>query len=261
MRILFFGDVVGKAGREILQRRLPGLRKEHGADLVVVNGENTAAGTGITPGIAEELFRLGVDVITLGNHAWDKRDIIPYIDGEPRLLRPLNFPPGTPGFGSVVVRAGGSRAAVVSVHGRVFFPFYPDDPFRAALAEVERLRRETPVILVDFHAEATSEKVAMGHFLDGRVSAVVGTHTHVQTADAQVLPGGTAYVTDVGMCGPQHSVIGMDVGLALERFQSQMPVRLEVARGPAILCAVAIEVDAETGRAKSIQTIQEREPS
>ncbi|MCG0237754.1 MAG: TIGR00282 family metallophosphoesterase [Firmicutes bacterium] len=259
MRILFFGDVVGKAGREILARRLGPLKKAYGAEVVVVNGENAAAGLGITPAICEELFALGADVITLGNHAWDKREIIPYIDGEPRLLRPLNLPPGTPGLGSAVVRRGSTPVAVIALHGRVFFPFIPDDPFRAVEEEVERLRRQTPVILVDFHAEATSEKAAMAWFLDGRVSAVVGTHTHVQTADARILPGGTAFITDVGMCGPWQSVIGMNPELALQRLRTQMPVRLEVARGPAVLSAVCIEVDPATGRALAITPIQERE--
>lgn len=260
MRILFCGDVVGKAGRDILAQRLPRLRRELGADLTVVNGENAAAGLGITPALAEELFRLGADVVTLGNHAWDKRDILTYIDEEPRLLRPLNLPPGTPGQGSAVVTArDGTRVAVVNLHGRVFFPFFPDDPFRAVVDACERLRAVTPVILVDFHAEATSEKAAMGWFLDGRVSAVVGTHTHVQTADEQILPGGTAYVTDVGMCGPWQSVIGMDTELVLERFRTQLPVRLEVARGPAVLGAVLVEVDPGSGRALRIQRILERE--
>ncbi len=260
MRILFCGDVVGKSGREVLAQRLPRLRREMGADLTVINGENSAAGLGITPGLADELFRLGADVITLGNHAWDKREIYTYIDEEPRLIRPLNLPPGTPGLGSTLVTArDGTKVAVVNLHGRVFFPFYPDDPFRVIDEEVRRLRAMTPVILVDFHAEATSEKMAMGWFLDGHVSAVLGTHTHVQTADEQILPGGTAYQTDVGMCGPWASVIGMDKDLALERFRTQMPVRLEVAKGPAILCAVLLEVDPVTGKTVRVQRIQERE--
>lgn len=261
MHILFFGDVVGKAGREILARRLGPLRRQWHADVVIVNGENAAAGMGITPAIAEEFFRLGVDVITLGNHAWDRRDIIPYIDGETRLIRPLNFPPGSPGFGSVTLQAGGVTIAVLQVHGRVLFPFYPDDPFRAVEAELERLSGRAAVIVVDVHAEATSEKQAMGWFLDGRVTAVCGTHTHVQTADGQILPGGTAYITDVGMCGPYQSVIGMDPGLALQRLRTQMPVRLEVAKGPAVLSGVAVGIDPQTGKALSIATIQEWEPA
>lgn len=260
MRILFFGDLVGRPGRDILLRRMPALRKLHGADVVVVNGENAAGGVGITPQICRELYEAGADVITLGNHAWDKREIATYIDEEPRLIRPLNFPPGTPGYGSYVVKRGGqSVMAVVQAHGRVFTSLLLEDPFRAVEEVVERLRKITPVILVDVHGEATSEKVAMGWFLDGRVSAVVGTHTHVQTADEVVLPGGTAYLTDVGMCGPWISVIGTERHLVLERFLTQMPVRLEVARGPAVLSGVVIEVDAATGKAVKIERILERE--
>lgn len=257
LQILFVGDVVGKVGRTALAQRIGSLRRQWAADFVVVNGENAAGGAGITPALAEDLFRLGVDVVTLGNHSWDKRQIVSYIEGERRLLRPLNFPPGTPGFGSVVVESRGRKVAVVNAHGRVFASVTLDDPFRALDAELARLQPITPVILVDFHAEATSEKVAMGWYLDGRVSAVVGTHTHVQTADARVLPGGTAYITDVGMCGPRDSVIGMERNLALERFLTQMPVRLEVAPGPVVLCGACIEVDLETGRAAGIQRIQE----
>ncbi len=262
MRILFFGDVHGRPGREILARRLGPLVKETGADLVIVNGENAAAGAGLTPQLAKEFFALGADVITLGNHAWDKREITTYIDEEPRLIRPLNFPPGTPGAGSCVVRRNGKPvAAVTQAHGRVFSPQLYDDPFRALADEVERLRQITPVIFVDFHGEATSEKVAMGWYLDGQVSAVIGTHTHVQTADEVILPGGTAYLTDAGMCGPWVSVIGADRELVLERFLTQMPVRLEAAKGPAILSAVLVEVDESTGKATGIRRILEREVS
>jgi metallophosphoesterase (TIGR00282 family) len=260
LRILFFGDVVGKVGRDIVLERLGSLRKQWDIDVVVVNGENAAGGVGITAQICREFFAAGVDVITLGNHAWDKREIATYIDEEPRLIRPLNFPPGTPGFGYAVVRRGGRPImAVVQVHGRVFTPLLLEDPFRGVEEVVQQLRAITPVILVDVHAEATSEKVAMGWFLDGKVSAVIGTHTHVQTADAVILPGGTAYLTDVGMCGPWQSVIGMETQLVLERFLTQMPVRLEVARGPAILSAAIVEVDPETGRATAIVPILERQ--
>ncbi|HWI60555.1 MAG TPA: TIGR00282 family metallophosphoesterase [Symbiobacteriaceae bacterium] len=259
MRILFFGDVVGRPGRDVLRERMGPLRKSLGADLVIVNGENAAAGAGITPQICRELFDAGVDVITLGNHAWDKREIATYIDEEPRLIRPINYPPGTPGYGSYVVKRNGQPvAAVVQAHGRVFTPLLLDDPFRGLEEVVQQLRRITPVIIVDVHGEATSEKLALGWFLDGKVSAVIGTHTHVQTADEVVLPEGTAYLTDVGMCGPWVSVIGTDVQLVLERFLTQMPVRLEVAGGPAILCAAVIDVDPATGRATSIERILER---
>lgn len=260
MRILFFGDVVGKPGRDILVRRMPTLRRKLGADVVIVNGENAAGGVGITPQICREFFDLGADVITLGNHAWDKREIATYIDEEPRLIRPINYPPGTPGFGSYVVKRGGQPImAVVQGHGRVFTPLLLDDPFRGLEEVVERLRKVTPVIVVDFHGEATSEKMALAWFLDGRVSAIIGTHTHVQTADETILPGGTAYLSDVGMCGPWMSVIGTDRHLVLERFLTQMPVRLEVAKGPAILSAVLVDVDPATGKATAIERIQERE--
>lgn len=260
MRILFFGDVVGRPGREIVQRRMQALRKSLGADVVIVNGENAAGGAGITAQICRELFDQGVDVVTLGNHAWDKREIATYIDEEPRLIRPINFPPGTPGFGAFVVKRGDRPvAAVVQVHGRVFTPLLLEDPFRGLEEVVEQLRKITPVILVDVHGEATSEKVALGWYMDGRVSAVIGTHTHIQTADEVILPNGTAYLTDVGMCGPWMSVIGTDTNLVLERFLTQMPVRLEVARGPAILSAVIVDVDSATGRATAIERILERE--
>lgn len=260
MRILFFGDIYGKPGREIVARRMGSLVKETGADVVIVNGENAAGGTGITPQICRELFDLGADVITLGNHAWDKREIATYIDEEPRLIRPLNFPRGTPGSGSYVVRRNGRPVmAVVQAHGRVFASHLLEDPFRALAEEVERLRRITPVIVVDFHAEATSEKMSMGWYLDGQVSGLFGTHTHVQTADEVILPGGTAYLTDLGMCGPWISVIGADRELAVERFLTQMPVRLEAAKGPAILSAVLLEVDVTSGRATAIRRILERE--
>lgn len=260
LRILFFGDVYGRTGREVLARRLGPLVKETGAHAVIVNGENAAGGKGITAQMCREIFALGADVITLGNHAWDKREIATYIDEEPRVIRPLNYPPGTPGGGACFVRMDGRPGlAVVQVQGRVFSPQLLEDPFRAVEGEVERLRQSTPIIVVDCHADATSEKQAMGWFLDGQVSAVVGTHTHVQTADEVVLPGGTAYITDVGMCGPWVSVIGAERELAVERFLTQLPVRLEAAKGPAILSAVLIEVDDETGRATSIRRILERE--
>lgn len=257
MRILFFGDVVGKSGRIALAAKMEPLCRRYKADVIIVNGENAAAGAGITPSLADELFRLGAHVITLGNHTWDKRQIIPYIEGEPNLIRPLNYPPGTPGFGSVVVRPKGQPVGVVNAHGRVFVPFFLDDPFRALDAEVTRLRVQSSIIIVDFHAEATSEKVAMGWYLDGRVTAVIGTHTHVQTADARILPGGTAYITDVGMCGPIDSVIGMDREMALERFLTQMPVRLEVATGPTRVCGAYIEADPATGKALRVEPFQE----
>lgn len=253
------GDVVGRPGRDILRAKLPALRRRYSPDFIVVNAENAAGGTGLTPALADEFFSYGIHCLTLGNHAWDKREIAEYIDGEPRLIRPLNWPPGTPGAGVAVVQSGGKRLGVVNLHGRVFAGFLLEDPFRAADAALEYLQAQgVSSVLVDFHAEATSEKQALGWYLDGRASAVVGTHTHVQTADAVVLPGGTAYITDVGMNGPRHSVIGMNVDLVLERFLTQMPVRLEVAKGPAILSGVAITLD-DTGRAMQIESIFEGE--
>lgn len=260
MRILFFGDVVGRAGRDTVSRWLPELRRRFKPDAIIGNGENAAGGAGITARVAQDLFALGIDVLTLGNHAWDKSDVIPFIDEEPRLIRPLNYPPGTPGFGSVLLNLpSGGKVGVINAMGRVFASVFLDDPFRAVRAEAERLRRETPVIVVDFHADATSEKQAMGWYLDGQVSAVIGTHTHVPTADAVVLPGGTAYITDVGMNGSWHSVIGMRREQALERFLTQMPVRLEPAHGPAILCAVLLTIDPDTGLATHIDPIVERD--
>lgn len=258
MKILFIGDIVGRPGRNTVRDKLSEVQSRHGADLVLANAENAAGGTGLTPDIAEELFAQGVDVITLGNHAWSKREIMGYLDSSLRpVLRPLNFPGSPPGKGSAVVEAAGVKVAVLSVAGRVFATTHYDCPFRTALTEVERLRGETPVILVDVHGEATSEKAALAWYLDGKVSAVLGTHTHVQTADERVLPGGTAFLTDVGMTGPAHSIIGMDKDLALERFLTQMPVRLEVAGGPALFSAVVVDVDPSTGRARGIWRVLE----
>ncbi len=260
MRLLFIGDVMGKPGRTILQERLPRLRREHKPELVIVNGENAAGGMGITPGVAEELFDLGVDVITLGNHAWDKREIMTYIDGESRLLRPLNYPGHPPGSGVAIVSRGGERrAAVLNLAGRVFATASYDDPFRRVEEELKALPQDVRIIFVDFHGEATSEKVAMGWFLDGRVSAVVGTHTHVQTSDERILPAGTAYITDAGMTGPADSVIGIEKNLVIEKFLTQLPVRFEVAKGRRQLNGVSLDIDDNTGHALSIVRILELE--
>lgn len=258
MHLLFVGDVHGKPGRRILRERLPGLRRRTQAELVIANGENAAHGAGINREVVEELFAAGVDVITGGNHTWQQRDASELLDSEMRLLRPLNFPPGTPGRGSTVAKTRGGRAVgVVNAQGRVFMPAQVDDPFRAVRAEVERLREQTHVVIVDFHAEATSEKIALGWYLDGLASAVIGTHTHVQTADERVLPGGTAFICDVGMTGPRDGVLGMDRERILERFLTSLPVRFEVASGPAQLNAVALEIDADSGRARAITRIAE----
>jgi 2',3'-cyclic-nucleotide 2'-phosphodiesterase len=254
-RILFIGDIVGKPGRDLVRRGLPALVAHHRIDLVIANGENAAAGFGITPDIADDLFAQGVQVITGGNHSWDKKEILPYIAERPRLLRPLNFPDGAPGNGRVVVKtAAGVSVAVINAMGRVFMQAI-DDPFALVLREVEAVRREAAVIFVDFHAEATSEKVAMGWYLDGRVAAVVGTHTHVATADARILPGGTAYVTDVGMTGPHDSVIGVERRAVIQRFLSGLPQRFETASENPRLNAVVITADEQSGRATAIDRL------
>lgn len=255
MNILMVGDVFGEPGRTALARLLPRIRQEHAIDLAVVNVENAAAGFGLTPPMARQFLEQGADVMTSGNHIWDRKEIVEYITRENLLLRPANFPAGTPGVGHVTVKAGPHRVAVLNLMGRVFMASI-DCPFRAADEILPDLRRETPVILVDMHCEATSESQAMGWYLDGRVSAVIGTHRHVQTADERVLPGGTAYITDVGMTGPTEGVIGVDRDLIIQRFVSQMPVRFEPAKGPAALHAVVITVDPETGRASGIHRLR-----
>jgi 2',3'-cyclic-nucleotide 2'-phosphodiesterase len=256
MNILMVGDIFGEPGRLALVKLLPRLRQQHAIDVAVVNIENAAGGFGVTPQIARPLLEGGgVDVLTTGNHVWDKKEIIPYITKENLLLRPANFPVGTPGAGHVTIKAGPHRVAVLNLMGRIFMnPI--DCPFRKADELVTELRRETPIILVDMHSEATSEVMALGWYLNGRVSAVVGTHRHVQTADERVLPGGgTAYITDLGMTGPVDSVIGVDKDIIIQRFLTQMPVRFEPAQGPAALRGVVIAVDPETGRATSIHRL------
>jgi 2',3'-cyclic-nucleotide 2'-phosphodiesterase len=258
MRLLLCGDVVGRSGRAVVTAQVPRLRRELALDFVVVNGENAAHGFGITDKICEEFYASGVDVITTGNHIWDRRDIISYIDGDPRLLRPVNFPPGTPGKGYGVFALGDGRSVmVINAMARLFMDAI-DDPFTG----VERLLAERPLgrvnaILLDFHGEATSEKMSMGHFCDGRASAVVGTHSHVPTADAQILPKGTAYMTDAGMCGDYDSVIGMQKEAAIARFLRKMPgEKLQVAEGEATLCAAFIETDDATGLATRIAPLR-----
>jgi 2',3'-cyclic-nucleotide 2'-phosphodiesterase len=253
MKVLVIGDIMGEPGRRAIARQLPRVVSQHTVDLVIGNAENVAGGFGITPELTHELFDMGVAVITTGNHAWDKKEIIEFIQHEPRLLRPANYPAGVPGRGSIVVEtAAGERLGVLQLMGRVYMPVL-DCPFQVARREVACLKAETPAIIVDMHAEATSEKMAMGHYLDGEVAAVVGTHTHVQTADEQILPKGTAYITDIGMTGPVHSVIGIKKELAIEKFLNQMPRRFEVAAGPAVFSAVLVELDARLGKAIQIQ--------
>ncbi|HMH51621.1 MAG TPA: TIGR00282 family metallophosphoesterase [Candidatus Acidoferrum sp.] len=255
MNVLMVGDIFGDSGRAALTKLLPKIRQQHAIDVAVVNIENAAGGFGVTPQIARSVLEGGgVDVLTSGNHIWDKKEIIPYIGKENLLLRPANFPPGTPGFGHITVKAGPHRVGVLNLMGRIFMnPI--DCPFRKADELVAELRREAPVVLVDMHSEATSEVMALGWYLDGRVSAVVGTHRHVQTADERVLPGGTAYITDLGMTGPIDSVIGVDKDIIIQRFLTQMPIRFEPAKGPAALRGVVIAVDPDTGRATSIRRL------
>lgn len=255
MKILCCGDVAGRSGRTVVCEHLPRLRSDLGLDFVVVNGENAARGFGITEKICKQLYEAGVDAITTGNHVWDQREIINYIDGDEKLLRPMNYPEGTPGVGTGIFEAAsGRRVMVLHPMGRLFMDPL-DDPF-AAVEEAlrnHRLGQTVDAILVDFHGEATSEKQGMGHFLDGRVSAVVGTHTHVPTADAQILPGGTAFQTDIGMTGDYDSVIGMKKELATSRFTTKMPQgRLEPAEGDATLCAVYVETNDANGLATNV---------
>jgi 2',3'-cyclic-nucleotide 2'-phosphodiesterase len=251
MQVLAIGDVIGKPGRQTVQKLLPGLRKQYQLDLVIANGENAAAGLGLTLGTAKELLDAGVDIITSGNHIWDQKEIIPHLDGDLPILRPLNYPAGVPGRG-VLTR---EHIAVVNLIGRTFIGNF-DDPFRAMDHLLAGYKQNYSIIIVDFHAEATSEKVAMGRYLDGRVSAVVGTHTHVGTIDARILPKGTAHITDIGMTGPLDSIIGDDVQSVLNRFLTSMPYRLTVGSGTRnIFNAVLINVDDKSGQAISIERI------
>ncbi|RAI55295.1 TIGR00282 family metallophosphoesterase [Roseicella frigidaeris] len=262
MRILFLGDVVGRSGRDALVAALPGLRAALRVELVVVNAENASHGFGLSPEMARAILGAGADVITLGNHAWDRKEIIPALEQEPRILRPLNFPPGTPGRGATVVAVPGNRKAlVVNVMGRLFMDPL-DDPFRSVQAEIQRHRLGAggtiQASVIDLHAEASSEKQAFGHSFDGLVSLVVGTHTHVPTADHQILPGGTAYQTDAGMCGDYDSVIGMQKGGAALRFWRKMPgERLAPAEGEATLCGLFVETDDATGLARRVEPVRQ----
>jgi metallophosphoesterase (TIGR00282 family) len=256
MRLLFIGDIVGRPGRDLVRRHMRALAASLGADLVIANGENAAGGAGITRENMMEILTSGVDVITTGNHVWDKRETLEFIGNEPRLLRPANYPPGTPGAGAHVATArNGVRVGVINVMGRVFLKEI-DDPFRVALAEIARVTDAgAQVILVDMHAETTSEKMAMSYYLDGKVAAVIGTHTHVQTADERILPGGTACLTDAGMTGPHDGVIGMDKDTVIARFVTGLPTRFETAQGDPRLNGAIIDVDASTGRATHIERV------
>ena len=258
MKILFIGDIVGSPGREVIKQLVSPLKQEYLIDFVVANAENASGGSGITAKVAAELFASGVDVLTSGDHIWKKREIFELINQEERILRPINFPSGAPGRGAAVFKSkNGFKVGVINVNGRVFMEAI-DCPFKTALKAVEELAKETKVIIVDIHAEATSEKIALGWYLDGKVSAVLGTHTHIQTADEKILPKGSAYITDVGMSGPYDSVIGRRVEDVLTRFLSSIPVKFEVAEENVQLHGVLVEIDEATGKARSILRIQKK---
>jgi len=258
MKILFIGDIVGAPGREAIKKLLPGLKKEYALNFVIANAENAAGGSGITPKVAEELFASGVDVLTSGDHIWKKREIFEIINQEGRILRPLNFPEGAPGSGFGIFKTSqGQKLGVININGRVFMEPL-ECPFKTSLPAQEALAGETKIIIVDIHAEATSEKIALGWYLDGKVSAVLGTHTHIQTADERILPQGTAYITDVGMTGPCDSVIGRRIEDVLSKFITSIPVRFEVASENVQLQAVVVDIDENTGKARSIIRVQKR---
>jgi len=254
LKVIFLGDIIGKTGRNALARKLDILIRENEADMVIANGENAAGGIGISPGTCDSLFEMGVDMVTSGNHIFKKKEIIDYLDLEPRLLKPANYPPGTPGKGYYIFeieKLGGLKVAVINICGRVFVDNL-DCPFRTIDRILEYIKEKTPVIIVDIHAEVTSEKVAMGWFLDGRVSAVIGTHTHIQTADERILPGGTAYITDVGMVGSRDSVIGVKKENIIKRFLTGMPQQFTVAKEDVWMNGVVIDIDEKSGKARRI---------
>jgi metallophosphoesterase (TIGR00282 family) len=258
IRILFLGDVVGEPGRKAVIAQLPLLKQSEGLDFIIVNGENSAGGRGITPKISIDLLRAGAAVVTTGDHVWDQKEIEDYFPTEPRLLRPINYPDGTPGNGSVVLETAKGKVAVIQAQGRSFIQPPLENPYLAVEKEVERLREEgVKVIVLDYHAETTSEKIAMGRMLDGKVSLVVGTHTHVQTADERIFPGGTGYLTDAGMCGPDESILGRSIESVVWRFKSGMPTRFPVAKGPVRLCGVIVDVDLETGHCQEIRRVSQ----
>ena len=260
MKLLFIGDIVGKVGRMTTKALLPAVVDRYKIDFVVANGENAAGGFGITDKIVSELLGYGVHVITTGNHVWDKKEFITQISKEDRLLRPMNYPPGVPGYGSIVYpHSNGEKVGVLNISGRVFMSNI-DCPFRTAKSEVEKLSTTTKMIIIDFHGEATSEKIAFGYFMDGKVSAIIGTHTHVQTADEKILSGGTAYITDVGMTGPEDSIIGIEKEQVIHRFLTNIPVRFETAKGEGIFSASVVDINEKTGKATAIQRLQLRYP-
>lgn len=255
MKILFIGDVVGSPGRDMVQEYLPRLKQKYQPHITIVNGENAASGKGITEKIYKQFLSSGAQAVTLGNHAWDKKEIFEFIDQAPNMVRPANFPPGTPGKGLTFVKINKAEVAIINLQGRTFLPAI-DDPFRKVDELIEEAKKRTNIIFIDFHAEATSEKQAMGWYVNGRASVIVGTHTHTQTADERLLPNGTAYITDVGMTGPYDGILGMDREAVLKRFQTSLPVRFEVTKeGRTQLNGIIAEVDDESGRAKKIQRI------
>jgi metallophosphoesterase (TIGR00282 family) len=257
LTILFLGDVVGEPGRTTVIAQLPRLKELHALDFIIVNGENAAGGRGITPKITIDLLRAGVSVITTGDHIWDQKEIFAFIDTEPRLLRPVNYPDGAPGSGSIVLETAKGPVGVINVQGRTFMQPILENPFPAVQIAVEQMRQQTSTIFVDAHAETTSEKIAIGRFLDGKVSAVIGTHTHVQTADEQIFPGGTAFLCDAGMCGPANSILGRAIDPIVNRFISNLPALFPVARGDVRICGVVVSIDEATGRAVQIVRINE----
>lgn len=254
MRILFLGDIVGEPGRKAVIQQLSNIKRKYSIDFSIVNGENSAGGRGITPKIAKELFAAGVQVITTGDHVWDQRELLDYLPNEPKILRPINYPPGTPGNGSVVLETEFGKIAVLNAQGRTFMNPPLENPFTIVEDEVKRLTDEgVKIVFLDFHAETTSESIAMGFHLDGTVSAVMGIHTHVQTADERILPKGTAHLTDAGMCGPEISVLGRNVESVVWRFKSGLPTRFPVAKGPVRLCGMIVDIDPESGRATHVE--------
>lgn len=255
MKVLFIGDIVGNTGRKAVKETLPRMKEKYNPDIIIANGENAAAGRGITETIAKEFYEWGIHGITMGNHTWDNKEIFDFIDDEPRMVRPANYPPGTPGRGYTVIKNGSKELAIVNLMGRTFLPAI-DCPFRAADEIVDSLRKKHKHVLVDFHAEATSEKIAMGWHLDGRASMVVGTHTHVQSNDDIVLPEGTAFITDVGMVGSREGILGMERDAVLRKFKTQLPVRFQVDNGKWHFHAVVVDLDNQTGMAKKIQKIR-----
>ncbi|MDB6148537.1 MAG: hypothetical protein JWO45_2201 [Spartobacteria bacterium] len=257
LTVLFLGDIVGEPGRKAVIDRLPELKEKHRLDFIVVNGENAAGGRGITGKITIDLLRAGASVITTGDHIWDQKDIVPFLDLEPRLLRPLNYPPGAPGSGSIVLDTPKGKVGVINVQARTFMQPILENPFRALEVAVSKMRDETVNIIVDVHGETTSEKIALGRFLDGKVSAVIGTHTHVQTADEQIFAGGTAFLCDAGMCGPIHSILGRAIEPIVRRFLSNLPAPFPVASGEVRLRGALLEIDQSTGRAVRITRVDE----